>query len=128
MENIYWIQRLGAFNWLCLGVLILCFVAMIALLIYRNACLDADWPTDRDKIVNVWKMVRTFAIIAAVCALGYVFVPTTEEAYMIYGIGGTIDHLKENPKAKQLPDKVIMALDKCIDSRIEDENMDKDNK
>jgi len=88
--------------------------------------LDADCSKDKDIIASVWKNVRTFAIIAVVCALGCVFVPTTSEAYMIYGVGGTIDYLKENPTAKQLPDKVITALDKWVDSQFEDESKDKD--
>lgn len=126
METIYWIQRLGALNTLCACVLVLCFIAIVALLIYRNVELDSDYSPDKTKIVGVWKNVRIFTIIAAVCALGCVFVPTTKEMYMIYGVGGTIDYLKENETAKQLPDKVVMALDKWVDSQIEDENEDKD--
>lgn len=55
-----------------------------------------------------------------------VFTLSTKSMYMIYGVGGTIDYLKENETAKQLPDKVVMALDKWVDSQIEDENEDKD--
>jgi hypothetical protein len=44
------------------------------------------------------------------------FVPTTKEALMIYGVGGSIDYLKSNPTAKQLPDKCIKALDKWVDT------------
>lgn len=40
--------------------------------------------------------------------------------YLIYGVGGTIDYLKDNETAKQLPDKVVIALDKYIDSLNED--------
>lgn len=126
METIYWIQRLGALNTLCACVLALCFIAIVALLIYRNVELDSDYSSDKTKIVVMWKNVRIFAVIAAVSALGCVFVPTTKEMYMIYGVGGTIDYLKENETAKQLPDKVVMALDKWVDSQIEDENEDKD--
>ena len=35
---------------------------------------------------------------------------------MIYGIGGTIDYIKSNETAKQLPDKCIKALDKLVDN------------
>lgn len=46
--------------------------------------------------------------------------------YMIYGVGGTIDYLKDNETAKQLPDKVIVALDKYIDSLNEDKEENND--
>ena len=34
---------------------------------------------------------------------------------VIYGIGGTIDYIKGNDTAKQLPDKCIEAIDKFLD-------------
>ena len=34
------------------------------------------------------------------------------DALLIYGVGGTIDYVKSNKTAKQLPDKCIKALDK----------------
>lgn len=59
--------------------------------------------------------------------LGTIFVPTTKEALMIYGIGGTIDYLKENPTAKQLPDKCVNALDKWADSWVNEEDPKNEN-
>ena len=48
---------------------------------------------------------------------------------MIYGIGGTIDYIKSNDTAKQIPDKCINALDKFIDEYVnEDNNEKKENK
>ena len=40
----------------------------------------------------------------------------TNEALMIYCVGGTIDYVKSNETAKQLPDKCIKALDKWADN------------
>ena len=34
---------------------------------------------------------------------------------MIYGLGGTLDYIKSNEVAKQLPDKCIIALDKYLE-------------
>ncbi len=46
------------------------------------------------------------------------FYPNTERDIMlIYGIGGTVDYIKQNETAKQLPDKVIMAIDKYLDEQ-----------
>lgn len=49
------------------------------------------------------------------------FVPTTKQALIIYGVGGTIDYVKSCNKAKQLPDKAIIALDKYLESINEEE-------
>lgn len=37
---------------------------------------------------------------------------------LIYSIGGTIDYIKSNEKAKQLPDKCLQALDKYLTDEI----------
>lgn len=44
------------------------------------------------------------------------FVPSKRDLYMIYGVGETIDYLKDNPTAKELPDKCIKALDTWVDN------------
>ena len=54
-----------------------------------------------------------------------VFIPTTKEALLIYGVGGTIDYVKSNPVAKKIPDKCIIALDKWVDSLSNDSTKNK---
>ena len=49
-------------------------------------------------------------------SLFLIFVPTTKEAYQIYGIGGTIDYIKSNQEAKKIPDKAIKALNCFLDN------------
>mgnify|MGYP004481456109 FL=1 len=44
------------------------------------------------------------------------FFPTKSQLYIIYGVGGSIDYLKDNPTAKELPDKCIKALDNWVDN------------
>ena len=43
---------------------------------------------------------------------------------MIYGVGSTIEYLKSNPNAKELPDKCVKALERWAD---EDKENDKDS-
>lgn len=37
---------------------------------------------------------------------------------MIYRVGGTIDYIKENPTAKQLPDKCFKIIDKWTNEQL----------
>ena len=60
--------------------------------------------------------------------IGWVFVPKTNEALLIYGVGTTIDYVDNNETIKQLPDKAVQALDKYLDSFNKDsENKDSNN-
>lgn len=56
-----------------------------------------------------------------------IFIPTTNEALLIYGVGGTIDYIKSNNTAKQLPDKCVKALDKYLDNINKEEEKQNDN-
>jgi hypothetical protein len=62
------------------------------------------------------KLLKCSVPVLVICLLVKIFVPTTNEALLIYGVGGTIDYVKSNPVAKQLPDKCVNALDKWVDS------------
>lgn len=48
------------------------------------------------------------------------FVPTTKEAYIIYGVGGTIDFIRSDQTAKQLPHKVV--VDKYLEGLVSDDD------
>ena len=51
----------------------------------------------------------------------------TKEMLLIYGVGGTIDYIKSNDTAKELPDKAVKALDKYLDEISKDKQDEKDN-
>ena len=53
-----------------------------------------------------------------------VFVPTTKDAMLIFGVGGTIDYIKSNETINQLPDKCVNALEAWVDSLTENESKD----
>ena len=62
------------------------------------------------------KALKISLVACIISIIGIMFVPTTREALLIWGVGGTIDYIKENPTAKQIPDKCVKALDKWVDS------------
>ena len=116
MVEIYWLQRLGnigfCFNvgfWFCIAI------AYVILL----WCLFEDFNPFRDK--RFIHRLKKFAMVFAFFTAGAIIVPTQHDLMAIYGLGGTIDYIKSNDKAKELPDKVVDALTRYVDS-IEKEN------
>lgn len=66
---------------------------------------------------------KRFIFVTIIACIINFFIPTTNEALMVYGIGGTIDYIKSNETAKQLHDKCVKALDKYLDNiKKEEEN------
>lgn len=122
MNEIYWITRLGALH----DFLLVCGFAfgllmLSAGIIYVTEKLDKCYP-DEEAIKKSKKWLIKGIIFFFISLLGVMFTPSRKECLVIYGLGGTIDYVKSNDKAKKLPDKVINALDMYLEEKSKDES------
>ena len=133
MTEIYWITRLDAICNFLTFVAVVCFMISVVTGIFAMCNkLEADDYEEGGKYYNCcmqkFKMFlsyfKRFIFVTIIACLINFFIPTTNEALMVYGIGGTIDYIKSNETAKQLPDKCIKALDKWVDN-LNEEKQDK---
>jgi hypothetical protein len=115
MNEIYWLTRLDDVKTL-IGFII-AFTAIALISGIGAMIFNFDRYHDDEKLIyNTAKKITILSsIILFVFSIGTCFIPNTNEAYMIYGLGGTIDYIKSNEVAKQLPDKCIIALDKYLE-------------
>ena len=122
MSDLYWITVLGNIRTLSLAFLLIGSFASVGLSVkYLIESNDADYGLKRNTTISIIRRYRNVAYaITSVSILFTLFVPNKKELYMIYGVGGTIDYLKENPTAKKLPDKCIEIIDKWVDEMLED--------
>lgn len=119
-------QRLAMINtiaWIIFGITITIVTILIPI------SFAEENSTYNDNTKDMWREVRRKCIksgrwIIGLSLLAATFVPTEKELFAIYGIGGTIDYIKSNETTKQLPDKVINALDAWIDKQTVDNNKD----
>lgn len=116
MNEIYWITRLDAIQTLAI---IAVFILGILTSIYILGWFIKDDFENDSKFKDM--AIKCAAYISIPIFL-LVFIPSKRDMLMIIGIGGTIEYLKSNDTAKELPDKVIMAIDKLLDDTIEEEN------
>ena len=131
MEELYWITRLTCICNFLTAVAVVSFLisAFIVVFVvcnrieannYEKGGENWNYYMQRFKMfLSYFKRLIFVAIIA--CLINF-FIPTTNEALMIYGIGGTIDYVKSNETAKQLPDKYIKALNKWAENLTKEEN------
>ena len=131
MEEIYWITRLGAICNFLTTIAVVCFMISVVTGVFAMYNrFEADDYEEGGKYYNCYmqkfKMFlsyfKRFIFVTIIACLINFFIPTTNEALMIYGIGGTIDYIKSNETAKQLPNKCIKALDKYLDNITKEEN------
>lgn len=117
MSEIYWITRLDAIQAL---LFILSTLSIIAVIVCFIRWVDNDIKNGKAKHFVISVFVSLFLMIALVLT------PSTKDAIMIWGVGSTIDYIKSNDTAKQLPDKCIKALDKFVDEYMLNEEDNKE--
>ena len=140
MSEIYWITRLDSINTISLicvivGVIISGIAAVIYYAangqrIYDDSHGYESSARENEGYANTCKGILIWSVpVSIIFSLLMIFIPTTKQGFLIYGLGGTVDYIKQNPTARQLPDKCIKALDKWVESwSIEKKNKDENEK
>lgn len=135
MNEIYWITRLNAICNFLTAITVVSFLTSAFTVIfvvcnrieannYKEGSENWNYYMQRFKMLLSY--FKRFIFVAIVACFINLFIPTTNQALLIYGVGGTIDYIKSDDTAKQLPDKYIKVLDKLVDSLNED-NKQKEN-
>lgn len=115
MNTLYWINVLDNINFLFVFIFITSLILSVASVLVNLTCTtdEISETLDYKRFTKTKNWAYTLLIIST---LVITFVPSKRELYIIYGVGGTIDYLKDNPTAKELPDKCIKALDTWVDN------------
>ena len=113
MNEIYWMTVIGNLSTALTVVWIVALIIIVVMLLVLLVS-EGDVIEDRDDEHTFFKWLKT-----------NIFIPTTKELLYIYGIGGTIDYIRTNDTAKQLPDKCIKVLDRFADKYIDEPEKDK---
>lgn len=128
MNEIYWITRLYLISgWLIGFAIIAGLVTLIAIVSYIGNRSDYEryggegtkrWQDFCSKLFKISFSCFLFFVTSSILT------PTTKEAMLIYGVGTTIDYVKQNNTLQQIPDKCINALDAWVDSLNKKESKD----
>lgn len=114
MSELYWFSVLGNLHDLCVVTAVICFFVFVV------SCV---WVIDNSEEESPFfkKVLKGSFCVIVVSLFGCLFIPSQKSLLIIYGVGGTIDYLKENKDANKIPDKCIEALDKYLDDALEED-------
>ena len=120
MSELYWLNVLGNLNGFCRLLIVLSIIALVVCVVFYFMSKDEDlyFPLTSKSIAKLIMFILLPILI--ISTIGNTFIPDTKTLYVIYGVGGTLDYLKENKTAKQIPDKAILVLDKYLNEKLED--------
>ena len=116
MNELYWLTRL---EYIQNFLVIVMSVSGIVLFISFMLWMLSDLAEEVRKSLSWLKWAFATLVISS---LIFVFVPSTKEALLIWGVGSAIDYIQENETAKQLPDKCINALNDWVESLSDPKN------
>ncbi len=125
MEEIYWLTRVGELD---TALAVICGISFVSSVLLGFAYMMTSNVESERKLRTKLKrwLVGVFAF-SSISFIGGLFTPSTKELLLIYGLGNTIEYVKSNDKAKHLPDKVVDALNRYVET-IENENKEKSKK
>ena len=121
MIEIYWIEMLDGINFLLIltGIIILIVGAIMITTSFGGEDYGKKYEDALPLRKSGIKILFLSLIIFVICAL----TPNTRQAYRIYGVSATINYLKDNGEAKQLPDKAVKVLNKWADYYLEEDSI-----
>lgn len=118
MLELYLISRIGVIHGVFIAATVISIIT--AIICYIISITTDDWSgeyiCEEWQRFNLRKFGNKMLIVFGFSVLIAAATPTKEEAYLIYGVGSTIDYIQSNPKAKQIPDKCIDALNRWVDN------------
>lgn len=91
-----------------IGLVLVVFYALLRLIEKQNIPAIKNWG------IVLLSLGTSFGLVN-------VFVPTTEQATMIYGVGTVVDYVQNNEDIQKLPDKCVQALDLWVDQYLEEQ-------
>ena len=115
MSELYWLTRLDGIETL----LILGIIFGVALLIFGGV-ESLVWSSDEEMTRRFIKIFKAGLITLVISVILKIFIPNEKDAFLILGLGGTLDYLQNSEVAKELPDKCINALDAWVESFTEE--------
>lgn len=116
MWQLYLIEQLNNLQNLFIVMVIL--FSIVCIIFWVFAITDSYVDDDEKKLMI--KYGRRYLYFTILSALLLAITPSTSSAYRIFAIGTTLEYLKSNDTAKQIPDKMLKIVDKYLDEFSED--------
>lgn len=115
MSELYWLTRLDGIE-----VLLVLGIVFGVILLVCGGMGSLVWCDDKDMTRRFIKIFKAGLITLVTSVILKIFIPTKRDAFLILGLGGTVDYLQNSEVAKGLPDKCINALDAWVESFTEE--------
>ena len=112
MKELYFINLIGNINtaaWVVFCVI--CFAAFAVGIAYFMEDIE-------DALMK--KLSKIMIVVASVCLVLGILLPTKKDCFVIFGIGPVVDHIQDNEDAKQLPGKTVKMLNALADKYTEE--------
>lgn len=80
--------------------------------------LTDSFEVETNNVMKKW--IKRLLVISCISLVLAVFIPSKRDLYLMYGLGSTIDYIKDSDKVKELPDKTVTLINQTLDKLIEE--------
>lgn len=115
MWELYLIATLGNIP---LSSAIIAIFSLFITVVLGVAKLTETFDEEIDNAIRKW--IKRLLVISCISFVLLLFTPSKRDLYLIFGLGSTIDYIKDSDKVKELPDKTVTLINQTLDKLIEE--------
>lgn len=116
-STIYWITRLDGVNFLFTVLAVLFGIAALFAGIFGWPAAE-DCGIEGDKLKTIRKSFKTCIVIVSASLLGIVFIPTKNDAILIYAGGKAYEYIQKDSSLQKLPFQTTEYLKVVLQNEI----------
>lgn len=116
MWELYLIATLGDVSFVS-TIFAIFSIALTAILVVAK--LTDSFEVETNNVLKKW--IKRLLVISCISLVLAVFIPSKRDLYLMYGLGSTIDYIKDSDKVKKLPDKTVTLINQTLDKLIEEQ-------
>lgn len=114
--SMYWIFVIGnAGVFFCIMAIASAMMVVASVIVYST---NSAYENEETNVGRVCK-ISTIAFVTSLTIA--VFIPSSEQIMQIYVVDNVVEYVKDNNKAKELPDKVVEVCDKLLNEYLTEE-------
>lgn len=111
------------FGWFTAICLIIGIILIFLKLVEMGNGFDSKQETETAKIfLKYMGGCLKYFIIGGIFWISAVCIPSTNDAYAIFGVGATLNYLNNSAEAKKIPDNALKAVNYYLESIIPEKN------
>jgi hypothetical protein len=121
--KIYWLTRLDSLNVLFFTIAVIStIILLVYALVYVITAATEEWDEGERKAYEAnWGWIKNSCLfVSIVCGLCATFIPTKNEALLIYAGGKTLNYVQSDTSLAKIPNQATSIVSEYMDKALKE--------